>query len=225
MTIIAIFDLDHTLLEGDSDALWGEYMVDQKMVKNEAAYRDANQQFYEDYQQGKLDVLAYLAFSLKPLMAMPDDELLVHSHRFIEEVISPRIRTKGLERIQWHKKQGHTIVIATATNDFITTPIAKICQADALIATKLERISGHYTGEVIGDPAYGMGKVAHLKQWFKDNGHSWVGSYGYSDSHVDLPLLETVSTPVVINPDEVLKEHAREHDWESMDFSLAMHYE
>ena len=217
---VAIFDLDDTILQGDSATLWGGYMVNNALVTDVKAHHEQNQQFDQDYAAGCLDVMAYLKFVVKPLTTMHPDDLLIHSHLFVEKSIRPLIRPLALDKLRWHKKQGHRVIIATSTINFIATPIADICGADALISTELEQVADHFTGVVVGEPTYGVNKVTALKQWMSDHDESWTNSYGYSDSHVDLPLLSAVQNPVAVNPDTRLKAHATETGWQIIDFSM-----
>ncbi len=209
---LAIFDLDNTLLAGDSDYLWGTFLVRRGLVDREA-YESANARFYEDYRRGELDMTAFLEFALAPLAAYPADDLFRWRDEFIAEIIRPLLLPAAHELIQSHLDQGHTPVIITATNRFITEPIAKLYGIEHLLATTPEWCDGHYTGRFIGVPCFQAGKVVRLQEWLGDNPHDLSLSYFYTDSHNDIPLLEQVGYPVGVDPDEKLAGIATERGW------------
>ncbi len=217
---LAIFDLDGTLLEGDSATLWGEHMVKHNLVADAEYFRKENERFDTDYKNGCLDTLSYFAFILKPMLAMHPDDLLAFNHQFVEEVIRPCIRPVGLERIDFHKEQGDTVMIATSTIDALAIPVAHLCGVEHVIATRLELVGGHLTGDIIGEPAYGEGKVALIEEWIQENNESWKDSYAYSDSDVDIPLLSRAMHAVAVNPNKNLEKKANEKEWEIADFSI-----
>jgi len=209
---LAIFDLDNTLLGGDSDYLWGTYLVAEGLV-DEAYYQRENQRFYDEYRQGTLDIYEFLAFSLRPLAEHPLPELLALRRRFMAEKIEPIILPAGRALIDHHRRQGHRLLIITATNRFVTEPIAAALGVADLLATDPEFSDGRYTGKVAGVPAFRGGKVTRLEAWLTDNGANLADSWFYSDSHNDLPLLEMVSHPVAVDPDDTLRQHAEMKSW------------
>ena len=209
---LAIFDLDNTLLGGDSDYLWGTYLVAEGLV-DEAYYQRENQRFYDEYRKGTLDISEFLDFSLRPLAEHPLPELLALRRRFMAEKIEPIILPAGRALIEHHRQQGHRLLIITATNRFVTEPIAAALGVADLLATDPEFSDGRYTGKVAGVPAFREGKVSCLKQWLADNGANLADSWFYSDSHNDLPLLEMVSHPVAVDPDDTLRQHAEMKSW------------
>ncbi len=209
---LAIFDLDNTLLSGDSDYLWGQYLAGLGVVDGEA-YEQANQRFYEDYKQGRLDIMAFLAFSLRPLADNDPAELARWRADFIEQRIRPLIGQPALDLVAHHREAGDTLLIITATNRFVTEPIAALFGIPHLIATEPEQIDGRYTGRVAGTPSFREGKVERLRHWLQMHGHTLQDATFYSDSHNDLPLLQQVARPVAVDPDPALREHARQAGW------------
>jgi HAD superfamily hydrolase (TIGR01490 family) len=209
---LAIFDLDNTLLGGDSDYLWGEYLVENKHVDSHN-FQQANQDFYDQYVAGTMDIFEFLAFQLKPL-ADNDIQLLEQWRAdYLKQKINPIILPAAHKLIEKHTQQNDTLLIITATSRFITAPIAVKLAIPNLIATEPEMKNGQYTGAVAGTPSFQQGKVTRLKAWLADNQHSLEGSYFYSDSHNDLPLLELVSHPVAVDPDPQLTETAQQRGW------------
>ncbi|MBN7797051.1 HAD-IB family hydrolase [Parahaliea mediterranea] len=209
---LAIFDLDNTLIAGDSDHLWGCYLCEQGLVDSES-FAARNEQFYRDYQAGELDVLAYLRFALAPLAGRPAGELARWHRDFMRQVIEPIMLPAARSLVERHRDQGHTLLIITATNEFITAPIARALGIDNLLACEAERVDGVYTGEPVGTPSFGAGKVARLETWRAQRGESLAGAWFYSDSHNDLPLLERVDNPVAVDPDERLRSRAEAAGW------------
>jgi len=209
---LAIFDLDNTLLGGDSDHAWGEFLVQNKLV-DARWYQQKNDNFYQDYQRGNLDMFAYQEFVLSVLAANSLENLHQWSVRFINEVIRPMILPKGVSLIQEHRERGDHLLIITATNDFITAPIAQLLGINDLIATTAELSKTGYTGKISGTPSFQTGKVERLSLWLKDNNVSIDGACFYSDSHNDLPLLQLVDNPVAVDPDDLLKAKAQENNW------------
>jgi len=212
---LAIFDLDNTLIAGDSDHAWGQFLADKGIVDAEE-YRKANDQFYQDYLDGKLDMTRYLEFSLAPLAAHPMKNLLQWREQFISERIKPLMLDKAQALVSSHKDQGHFILIITATNRFVTEPIAEHLGVDHLIATDPEIIDNKYTGAISGIPSFKEGKVTRLNSWLKEQDYDLNGSYFYSDSHNDIPLLDIVETPIAVDPDATLESHAKENNWKIM---------
>jgi HAD superfamily hydrolase (TIGR01490 family) len=209
---LAIFDLDNTLLGGDSDFLWGRYLCENGIV-DETAYRDANERFYQDYQEGRLDIMAFLAFVFTPLKEHDYDQLRTWRSAYLEEKIAPIMLPAALELVAKHKAQGDTLLIITATNSFITTPIAERFGIEHLIATEPEMVEGQFTGQVAGTPSFQHGKVERLNTWLSERNEDLHGSTFYSDSHNDLPLLELVDTPIAVDPDPLLLETAEKRGW------------
>ena len=213
---LAIFDLDNTLLDGDSDYLWGEYMVASNIV-DRTEYQLANEAFLRDYRCGLLDNDQYLRFSLQPLTQHSIENLNAWRADYVETWIKPIIATGTPDLLQRHRDQGDTLIIVSATNLFITEPIAELLDIPHILSTEPEIIDQRYTGRYLGTPTYKEGKVIALNEWLDNNDHSLADSYFYSDSINDLPLLEQVSTPVAVNPDEELGRIAEERGWPILD--------
>lgn len=209
---LAIFDLDNTLLGDDSDYLWGRFLVEQQLVDGEI-YERENQRFYDEYKGGTLDIREFLAFSLEPLSRLEPPQLKELHARFMAEKITPVMLPAAAELLARHRAQGDYLLIITATNRFVTGPIAEALGVDDLLASDPEMVDGRYTGQVEGTPCFREGKVTRLEQWLKKNGLNLAHSYFYSDSHNDLPLLEMVSQPVAVDPDETLAAHAKTKGW------------
>lgn len=213
---LALFDLDETLLAGDSDYLWGQHLVQQGAVDG-PHYERTNREFYEQYKQGTLDIYEYSRFAFKPLSEHPLATLKAWRMEFVEEKIKPLMLPRGIELIEKHRKSGDTIIIITSTNEFITEPIAQLYEVHQLLATKLEMVDGKYTGE-LDAPCFSRHKVDRLQEWLEVTNHDLVGSYGYSDSHNDIPLLDTVTHAIAVDPDEKLRAHAKQNNWQVTSF-------
>jgi HAD superfamily hydrolase (TIGR01490 family) len=209
---LAIFDLDNTLLAGDSDYLWGYYLAEQGVV-DRAQYEHENRRYYQDYQAGRLDILEFLSFALKPLTTVEPARLLRCRERFIETMVRPMVAEGAPDLLRWHRERGETLMIITATNSFITRPIADMLGVENLLATEPEMGEGRFTGRVAGTPCFREGKVERLRQWLRANDQSLAGSWFYSDSHNDIPLLREVQYPVAVDPDAGLAETARMEEW------------
>jgi len=209
---LAIFDLDNTLLSGDSDYLWGRFLVEQGIVDGEK-YERENQRFYDEYKSGELDIYEFLRFSLKPLSEHDMTTLNGWHQQFMQEKITPIMLPKAVDLLRKHREQGDFLLIITATNRFVTAPIGDAFGVDEMLATDPQILDGRYTGEVDGTPCFQQGKVTRLKQWLDESGHNLADSWFYSDSHNDLPLLEMVDHPVAVDPDDTLSEHARLKGW------------
>lgn len=212
---LAIFDLDNTLLSTDSDHAWGEFLLEQGAV-DPVAYREANERFMANYNAGTLDMAAFLEVALKPLADNPPEQLAAWHQQFMISKIEPHILPKAEELLARHRTKGDTLLIITATNRFITAPIAERLGVDHLIAVNPEVANGRYTGRVSGIPSYREGKVTRLNQWLEQQNLSMDGAWFYSDSHNDLPLLEKVDHPVVVDPDDTLRKIAEERQWRIM---------
>ncbi|MCL4316046.1 MAG: HAD-IB family hydrolase [Gammaproteobacteria bacterium] len=209
---LTIFDLDNTLLAGDSDYLWGVFLVEQGLVDREH-YERENLRYYEQYQAGTLDIHAFLSFSLRPLAQHDPAALQSLRERFMREKIAPIMLPKARALIENHRQRGHTLLIISATNRFVTGPIAEAYGVSDLLASEPEMKHGRYTGRVAGIPCYREGKVARLEQWLKEKGVAPGEIWFYSDSHNDIPLLEKVTHPVAVDPDAQLMEYAKKKNW------------
>lgn len=209
---LAIFDLDNTLLAGDSDYLWGQFLVQRELVDAEA-YERANREFYAQYKAGTLDIQAFLRFSLKPLTEHPAETLHRLRTEFVEQMIRPLVTGASRSLVANHQRSGHRTLILTATNRFITAPIAELFGVDALLATTPEIRDGRYTGRVIDTPTFREGKIMALDGWLAEQNQAVTETWFYSDSLNDLPLLEKVDRPFAVDPDEVLQAEAEARDW------------
>lgn len=209
---LAIFDLDNTLIGGDSDHLWGQFVCEQGLVDG-PEFAAQNEQFYADYQAGTLDIQAYLRFALAPLKGRQPEELTALHARFMQEKIEPILLPAAAALIEDHRHRGHQLLIITATNRFITAPIAARLGIAELIACEGEQIEGVYTGEPTGIPSYHAGKITRLLDWLDGRDATLDGAWFYSDSHNDLPLLEMIDNPVAVDPDDKLRAHAMAENW------------
>jgi HAD superfamily hydrolase (TIGR01490 family) len=209
---LALFDLDNTLLDGDSDYLWGCFLAEHGIVDGES-YQKENQRFYDRYLDGTLDINEFLRFQLHPLATHSRAQLEQWRERFLTDKIDPILLPKARELLDRHRRQGDELLIITATNRFITGPIAERYAVPHLLATEPEIRDGEYTGGIIGTPCFQGGKVTRLEAWLAERGTDLRGSWFYSDSHNDLPLLERVDNPVAVDPDDKLRELARERGW------------
>ena len=212
---LTLFDLDHTLLAGDSDYGWGQFAVRHGLV-DAVAYEKKNAEFYAAYQEGNLDQAAFLEFSLEPLTRYSMSELEAWHQQFMAETIEPLMSAPGRTLVRQRLDAGDVVAVVTSTNRFITGPIARAYGIEHLIATDPEAAGGRYTGRIVGEPAFREGKVRRLHGWLAqrnlrlaDFGESWF----YSDSINDLPLLEIVSHPVAVDPDDALRAIAEQRDW------------
>jgi HAD superfamily hydrolase (TIGR01490 family) len=210
---LAIFDLDNTLIAGDSDYSWGEFLVAQGKVDSDY-YRVMNDRFFADYEAGRLDINAYLQFSLEPLSNITRAELSQLHEKFMAEVISPMMLDKAQGLLEKHRRAGDQLLVITSTNRFIVEPICKALGIDQVIATELEIVDGRYTGNISGVASYREGKVERLNNWLTANRQDIDGSYFYSDSINDLPLLQKVDYPVAVDPDPQLREQAAARGWQ-----------
>lgn len=215
-TRLALFDLDHTLLPLDSDHAWGQFTVDLGW-RDAETHTKANDAFYEHYQAGTLDIAEYIRFATSAAREHGLAAANRAHERFMDEVIRPAMHPKAIELVCSHQAAGDTVVIVTATNEFVTRPIAAAFGVDELIAVELARdVNGEPTGEIQGVPSFRDGKVARVEQWLVARGLSWdnvTHSVFYSDSINDLPLLEKVHEPVATNPDDRLQAIALSRGW------------
>lgn len=216
---LCLFDLDDTLLPMDSDHAWGEFLVRQGWVDAESFKRGIDE-FFAQYQAGQLDIHAYIAFVTRPLQQRPWPQLERVRQQFMDDVIAPQIKSQSLDLVAKHQRMGDVIALVTATNDFVTSPIAQALGIDTLIAVQLEKdTSGTITGRIDGVPSYREGKVLRVAQWLSQSGMSWDSFERisvYSDSTNDLPLLERATEPVATNPSPALKAIAQERGWREM---------
>lgn len=210
---LALFDLDNTLLAGDSDHAWGEFLCRHGLV-DAVTYKARNDAFYQDYLAGKLDVMAYQNFCQELLGRTEMAQLQAWHQQFMAEFIEPIVLAKGVELVRRHQEAGDRVVIITATNRFITAPIAARIGVDTLLATECEEQDGRYTGRLTDIPCFQEGKVTRIERWLAETGHSLEGAYFYSDSRNDLPLLERVTHPVAVDPDPILRGIAEERGWQ-----------
>ncbi len=217
--VVALFDLDHTLLPLDSDHAWGEFSIAIGWCEA-GEFKRRNDQFYADYQAGTLDVHDYVRFATEAARRQ-GAALAAEAHaRFMREVIGPAIRPQALELVRAHQAAGHAVAIVTATNEFVTAPIARAFGVDELVAVRLARdASGWITGEIDGTPSFREGKVVRVSEWLAARGLGWDGVHSvfYSDSPNDLPLLEHVNEPVATNPSERLRALAQARGWRILD--------
>ena len=212
---LALFDLDNTLLAGDSDYEWGQFLVDRGVLDREE-YEEQNKAYYDQYVAGTLDIHEYLGFALRPLAQHTSEELARWQADFMRLRIAPMIGTAARELVQGHLRAGDLCAIVTATNSFVTRPIANEFGVKHLIATEPETRDGRFTGRVAGTPCFREGKIERVGGWLAAQGHtlaSFARSTFYSDSHNDLPLLERVNGPVAVDPDPPLAAEARRRGW------------
>ncbi|MDO9322138.1 MAG: HAD family phosphatase [Pseudomonas sp.] len=209
---LALFDLDNTLLAGDSDHAWGDYLCERGILDG-VAYKARNDEFYQDYLAGRLDINDYLNFSLEILGRSEMAQLAQWHREFMRDCIEPIILAKGEALLAEHREAGDQLLIITATNRFVTGPIAARLGVDTLLATECEMHGGRYSGRTTDVPCFKEGKVTRLSRWLAETGMSLEGSCFYSDSMNDLPLLEQVSRPVAVDPDPRLQAEAERRGW------------
>jgi HAD superfamily hydrolase (TIGR01490 family) len=215
---LAIFDLDNTLLGTDSDHQWGEYLCDQGLVSADE-FRAQNDQFYEDYKLARLDINAYLRFVLTTIKGLSTQDVDDLHSVFFQSHIAPFMLQKAQACVDLHKTQGDTCLVITATSRFITEPIVKAFGIEHIIASEAQIIDGRYTGEPSGTPSFADGKVERLAEWLKTKPELKSQEYYfYSDSRNDLPLLEQVSHPIAVDPDDTLRQIATERGWPIVSF-------
>ena len=214
---LAIFDLDNTLIGGDSDFLWGEFIGEEGIV-DANAYRKKNEYFYQQYDLGTLDIYAWLEFCLEPLTRYSMTELQELHHRFMIQKIEPILLDKAQNCINRHKERGDTVLVITASTSFVTAPIVKKYGINHLLATEPEIKEGRYTGGGSGMPCFQSGKIDKLMPWLQKNKETLTGSTFYSDSHNDLPLLELVDNPVAVNADKILTQIAEKKGWKVLNW-------
>lgn len=212
---LALFDLDHTLLPIDSDFEWGSFLA-RKGVVDAAWFARRNEEFYEQYKAGTLDMVAFLAFGLAPLAAHDRATLDAWHAEYMRDVIAPQIRSSALHLVAGHLDAGDLCAVVTATNAFVTAPIARRFGVEHLIATIPAQQDGRFTGGIRGQPCFREGKVTRTTDWLESLGYAWQGFASttfYSDSRNDLALLEHVTVPVATNADPTLAAHAAARGW------------
>ena len=212
---LALFDLDNTILAGDSDYNWSRFLIQEGYLDG-AIHAEKNEKFYADYKAGTLDIYAFVEFQFKPLARNPRTVLNQLLKKYVEEVIKPMITEKARALVKRHQDEGDLIIVITATNSFITKPIAELFGIENLIGTDPEEKEGEFTGKVSGLPSFKEGKVTRLEAWLKNKNLSLASfekSYFYSDSHNDLPLMQKVTHPVAVDSDDVLSEYAQSKGW------------
>jgi HAD superfamily hydrolase (TIGR01490 family) len=212
---LVLFDLDNTLLAGDSDHEWGRFLIDHGIV-DRAQYETRNQAFYEDYKAGRLDIYAFLGFALRPLATHSLAQLEAWRAEYMVTRIVPMMTQAARDLVARHLADADLVAVITATNSFVTAPIAKAFGIPHLIATEPEFVDGRFTGEVSGTPCFREGKITRLNEFLAHVGTRFdclTSSRFYSDSLNDLPLLEKVQHPVAVDPDPTLRAHAVAHGW------------
>jgi HAD superfamily hydrolase (TIGR01490 family) len=215
---VTLFDLDNTLIAGDSDYGWAQFLIEAGVLDAEA-YERRNAGFFADYKAGTLDIHAFLEFQLRPLKEHDPTQLLAWRERFVAEKIVPMLLPDAKMVVDQRLAAGDLVAIVTATNSFITRPIAGLYGIPHLVATEPETIDGRFTGRTAGEPCFRAGKLSRVKGWLAAmdlNLADFTESWFYSDSHNDLPLLSSVTHPVAVDPDPLLHEHASAHGWPVM---------
>ena len=214
---LAIFDLDNTLLAGDSDHRWGEFLCDVGLA-NAEAFRQKNDAFYADYQAGSLDMTAYLDFVLEPLTGMERSAVRSLQRQFVAECIEPMLLDKAFDLLNEHRIKGDTLLMMTATHAVVAEPVAARLGFEHWLGSGVSIHDDRYTGKAEGSPCFQQGKVDHLADW--QSRHSDIADpddcWFYSDSHNDLPLLSAVGHPVAVDPDDTLRAHAEANHWPIM---------
>ena len=215
---LAIFDLDHTLINGDSASLWAEFCVDAGLMDNPDFLRQSDN-LYADYEAGTLDIHAYMSHNLKPIIGYTDEKLAPLLSTFLESVIEPCIYREGEALLQKHRTQGDTLLLISATGAHLVEPIGRRLGVDVIMAIDLEKNAQCFTGNITGIPTFREGKVERLQAWLQAHNESMNDSWFYSDSFNDLPLLEEATFPVAINPDSTLRGIAENRGWSIMQLS------
>ena len=210
---LALFDLDNTLIAGDSDHLWGDFLVAEGLV-DATTHKALNEHYYQQYQQGLLDINEYLSFALGPMTGMTPETLSVLQEKFLTEHVEPILLDAAFELLQQHRVKGDTLIIITATNTLVTRPITNRLGVDHLIGCEADIENGQYTGLPRGIPSFGEGKVHRIKAWCAENSACLEDAVFYSDSHNDLPLLRAVTTAGAVDPDDVLRSEAERCGWD-----------
>ncbi len=214
-TKLTIFDLDNTLIAGDSDYSWGLFLSEQGLVDADR-YRQKNEEFYEDYRRGELDIDEFLRFALQPLTEHNQQVLLELRDQFMTSCIEAMVLPKAIELVEYYRAAGHQLLIITATNRFVTEPIARRFGIKNLLATNPESINGRFTGKIIGAPCFQQGKIEHLNAWLIEQKIESAETWFYTDSQNDLPLLKMVDHPVLVDPDEQLELMGKQRNWQQI---------
>lgn len=209
---LALFDLDNTLIAGDSDYLWGEFLCEYGYV-DASAYHTGHDNYYQEYLDGVLDINEFLQFQLGPLAGKSPQQLQDWQDQYIESKIRPILLDRAIDLIEQHRRQGHTPIIITATNRFLTEPITAMFKVENLIASEPELVDGVFTGKPTGIPSYREGKIERLKAWLNEKNMVPEKSWFYSDSHNDIPLLEYVDHATAVDPDDLLRAIAKQRGW------------
>ena len=212
---LVLFDLDNTLLAGDSDFEWAQFLIS-KGVLDKEVYEARNQQFYDQYKAGTLDIFEFLDFQLKPLARHSRAQLDAWHREFMDTRVRPMMTPKAQALVKQHLDSGAVVAIVTATNSFVTGPIARAFGIPHLVATIPAQEYGAFTGKPRGTPAFKAGKIERVEAWLESLGLCWESfakSSFYSDSHNDLPLMKKVGNPVAVDPDDTLRAHAGNHGW------------
>jgi HAD superfamily hydrolase (TIGR01490 family) len=215
---LTLLDLDNTLIAGDSDHGWAQFLIEEGVV-DAGRYEHRNAGFFADYKVGRLDIHAFLEFQLRPLAQHELSQLLAWRERFVAEKIVPMLLPVAKTVVDQRLAAGDLVAVVTATNSFVTRPIAELYGISHLVATEPESIDGRFTGRVTGEPCFRAGKLSRVKHWLRTmdrNLGDFTESWFYSDSHNDLPLLSAVTHPVAVDPDPLLHEHASAQGWPVM---------
>lgn len=220
---LALFDLDHTLIDVDSDHSWGQFIVEQGLVDKDV-YQQANDKFYQDYINSTLDPIEYNEFVASFLKTKPLDELYQWREQYLQTWIKPKMRPQAIDAIQQHLANDDKILVVSATNDFVVVPIANLFGVpnDDVLATRLE-VTDRYTGKVAGRPNFKEGKITNLQEWIAKqnaNGIYFDKTFAYSDSRNDLPLLEWADVAICVSPDDILHTHAVKNNWAIVDWRM-----
>lgn len=212
---LALFDLDNTLLTSDSDFEWSQFLIEKKVLDRKE-YESRNLEFYEQYKSGILDIHQFLDFQLQPLSRYPRIQLDAWHNEFMAKKIMPQIAPGAYKLINEHMLDGDLCIIITATNRFVTEPIAKMLGINNLIATDPDQEDGEFNGQVLGTPCFREGKITRLEDWMDEHNLTWLSfleSWFYSDSLNDIPLLNKVTKPVAVDPDSTLEKYAKKNNW------------
>ncbi len=210
---LALFDLDNTLIAGDSDHLWGDFLVTEGLVDPDQ-HKALNEHYYQQYQQGQLDIDEYLCFALGPMAGMTPETLSALQNKFLKKHVEPILLDAAFDLLQAHRVNGDTLIIITATNTLVTQPIADRLGVEHLIGCEAELKDGRYTGKPEGVPSFGEGKVRRIKTWCAEHQILFEDAVFYSDSHNDLPLLREVARAIAVDPDDLLRVEAQQCGWE-----------
>ena len=211
---IVLFDLDNTLINGDSDYQWGNYLVENNYVDSKL-YKEKNDIFFEKYKNGTLCTKEFALFSYEALAKYDYKFLISIREKFFNEKIKPKILPKAIDLIKFHKKNNDVLAIVTSTNSFISKISADFFKIDNLLASEPEFINNRFTGKLFGEPCYQEGKVLKVKEWIKNNNLiNYEEIYFYTDSHNDIKLMEFCTKPIAVDPEPLLKELSIKNNWE-----------